>query len=502
MGRNGDWRRGGGRREKTEGPGRWPGNAEVRVPCCLESRFGTGHTAAGQACRGSGWRELVLYFFMSHARGDDDPWVGKFFKDLAREVRIRSEKAGDVVGFLDTHSLKIGTAWEAELDDALSGCACFVALCSPRYFVSEMCGKEWSVFAARQSEYDSSYGAPSGALLPVNWLPVPTVHPAAAPYQNTQRQLGQNYEKLGLLPLIRLKRFKEDYLEVLFAFAERIIEVAHGHRLPSATLRLASGSVPSAFHSGSSLRVRADPAGTGVRSALPQTAVSSTPDAAEPASDAYDAVAVPTLTRRVQFVIAVGTERELRDVRADVSFYGADHAAWAPYRPAQDEPLAVVARDVAADRRFVSEIADTEGLMDRIDAAKRENKVVVLLVDAWATRLPRLSDSLRTYDRRPTYDRPPEPTTGVMIPFSNQDLETQQHHIELTGELDKMFWQHVRWHDDVMFVSNVATPDSFNIHLKRMLEVAQNRIAVLGPVYPPTFMGTPTSRPILEGPST
>jgi FxsC-like protein len=442
-----------------------------------------------------------LYFFVSHATGDDDPYVEKFFDDLSREVRSRAPVPDDEeVSFLDSDSLDIGDPWFPRLDEALSTCACFVALCSPRYFVSEFCGKEWSVFAERQDQYERSHNSAPSALFPVIWLPVRDLNPAAASIQYRSRHLGRNYHEHGLRSLMRLRRFEDDYLSFAFGLAQRIVDTVRRHPLPPPTRRLASGAVRSAFRPGRPARITMSGRAVETGGAIGPLDEPESPPVGNLVVDSTSAAAplVPQPTRRVHFVLAAGSRNEVSSIRSSLHYYGEDPAGWAPYRPAHDDPLAVLARRVAAGRLFDSEVARVEDLMERIEHANRQNHVVILLVDAWATHLPALREVLRRYDERN------EPTTGVMIPMSTDDHETLQHSIELGMLLGAVFRRNVTRHDDFMFKQSVPTGEAFSVGLAEILEVAQNRIFVHGAVYP-HFDDDDTAvyqRPILEGPST
>jgi hypothetical protein len=113
----------------------------------------------------------LLYFFLSYARGDDDVSVQRFFHDLSAEVRAHAGlSAGEEVGFFDVHSLEVGAAWSSRLVDALSRCQSFIALVSPRYLISEPCGREWMIFAERLRRYEREVGVSPSVLLPLLWL--------------------------------------------------------------------------------------------------------------------------------------------------------------------------------------------------------------------------------------------------------------------------------------------------------------------------------------------
>lgn len=173
----------------------------------------------------------MLYFFLSYAHSRSDHLVEAFFDDLTGEVR---EHAGcdrdDEVGFLDRRNLHIGDHWPPALIRALQECRTFVALCSPRYFRSIPCGKEWDVFARRLAN-DPAPGPPAPALVPLLWLPV-DVPPHLTHLQYHDWSFGSAYREHGLRRLLRLRKHRDDYLEFVTSVAVRIVTTARSHHPP------------------------------------------------------------------------------------------------------------------------------------------------------------------------------------------------------------------------------------------------------------------------------
>jgi len=416
--------------------------------------------------------ERVLFFFLSYARGDDDIYVNKFYHDLCGEIRVRTGMGRDrEVGFLDTHSIEIGAPWSSKLIDALSRCRAFLALCSPAYFLSDACGKEWKIFADRMRLYEETTGVQPPALIPLVWFPPPRMPPVAEAIQYHTDVLGDAYNRDGLRQLIRLQRHRDAYLEFVSAVAEQVVSTAYTHTVPERRTHVEFHHVPNVF--------QADPG----LSPAPHLEGGIPMDAESGPGVQY-----------VHFVIASASRAEINPVRRSLEFYGVTAQDWAPYRPALSSSLGEYACRIAAERSFQSGVAGVEGLANRLDEARRNNQVVVLLVDVWTTRLDEHRNALVEYDQRH------EPTTAVMIPWSHDDQETQQHWSELADSLRRIFMNNLIRRDDVMFRSSVLTPDAFSADLQVVLEVAKNRIFVKGTVYrrPP---GELTSgRPILEGP--
>jgi FxsC-like protein len=423
---------------------------------------------------------VSYYFFLSYARGDDDLFVQRFFRDLSSEVRSHAGlSANEEVGFFDAHSLEVGATWSTRLVRALSQCRSFVALCSPRYFVSEPCGKEWAVFAERLREYEHQrrqQPQQPAALLPLLWLPPRHLPPVVAALQYDNGDLPEAYRRAGLRQLMRLQRHQDSYIELVSELASQIVQTADTHRLPNRTLDVHFEAVPSVFHPPSPGTIKVN---------------SSTP--AEPAGGEPP-------THYVHFVVSAPARddlatKELAPVRTSHEYYGDSPLDWAPYR--LEGPIVRYARAIAAQRSFESGVADISNLGERLAVAMRNNHIVILLVDAWSTRLPAHRQALAQCD---DYDRQaPESTIAVMVPSSADDGETQLSWRQLGDSLRAIFRNRTANGDEVMFRPSVLTHDAFNADLQVVLEVAKNRIFVRGKVFR-SVRGEPDPRPILEAP--
>lgn len=76
-------------------------------------------------------------------------WVERLFQDLCGHVMAMTNlPAGSPAGFMD-REIRSGEGWSERLGNVLANCRVFVPLFSPRYFASEMCGKEWYAFEQR-----------------------------------------------------------------------------------------------------------------------------------------------------------------------------------------------------------------------------------------------------------------------------------------------------------------------------------------------------------------
>jgi FxsC-like protein len=412
--------------------------------------------------------EVDVYFFLSYARSDDDAYVARFYRDLCSEVRVRAGlPSAQEVGFFDTESIEIGAPWSVRLVTALSTCRTFVALCSPRYFVSEPCGREWQIFSDRQSRREQRTTQPS-TILPVVWLPPRQMPAVVEELQYSAAALGEAYQREGLRQLMRLRRYRDAYVRCLSALAVQIVDVASNGPEPSTASHhvVDFSSVDSAFHDNHS---------------------------AQPASQPGSERQVDA--SRVHFVVVAPDRHKAATVRQDVSYYGETPMDWAPYRPSLPGSLVEFARRIAEDRGFDSRAVGLD-LFVR-DRGHYPAEIVVLLVDGWATQLgdfrlglARLSELLRSSGA---------PASAAMVPSSHEDSETRASWWRLSDGLRSIFLDRITAGDTVTFRWSILTHRTFDEDLQVVLEVARNLIFMRGPVH-----GQPAephrTRPILEGP--
>jgi FxsC-like protein len=386
----------------------------------------------------------LLYFFLSYARGDEDDLVRQFYNDLSVEVRVRAGLHKDAeVGFIDAR-MKAGTIWSAELADALSRCRAFVALLSPRYFLSRPCGQEWQIFTDRVARYTEEMGTDASVLKPLLWVPLPPgkMHPVAARIQFSSDLLGET----SVRQLMRLQRHQDTYREFVFDLAGQLVECAEAHPIPEGHSYPDLESAPSIFH---------------------------TPQPVRPESPAT--VVDP---HTVHFVVAALTRSRGLSVRSDRHFYGDRPRDWTPFHPAVDRPLADYASSIAESHGFAARVADLEELPQRAELATRHNQIVVLLIDPWVTEVAEAAQVLTAYNAREIRER--EPTTAVLIPRSLDDRETVEHWRRLSEECRRIFRGTCDY--DELYRSNIATYQAFEQDLPAVLEVAVNRMFASGQV--------------------
>ncbi|KKK04808.1 TIR-like protein FxsC [Micromonospora sp. HK10] len=202
--------------------------------------------SAGAAGNGSG-PEFLFFVSFAGAHEADSESVTTFFKDLCNEVRAaRGTRSDDPAGFLSIVSLGLGSDWSEEIRTALGTCQVFLALCSPGYFGSVWCGREWRAFADRLAVYRRMTGRSAPSLLPLPWRS--TRIPAhLTDIQHTDSVLPAVVFAKGLFRVMRQTRYRDDYDEFIAELAGLIVETAREHVIPASRPGTDFDKLPSAF---------------------------------------------------------------------------------------------------------------------------------------------------------------------------------------------------------------------------------------------------------------
>ncbi|MFC7549566.1 TIR-like protein FxsC [Plantactinospora sp. GCM10030261] len=407
--------------------------------------------------------EGLPYFFLSYARGDDDAYVRKFYEELCKEVRIRSgDLANPDVGFLDTRGIALGAPWSDELTRALHRSRTFLALCSPLYFNSEYCGKEWAVFADRVQRTTEKTGVRPPVMFPLVWMPRTEMHPAAQELQQTTDRLDPRYREHGLRTYMRLAKHRDRRFSFVSALAEMIVANARLYELPPPAGHPDITLVPSSF-----------------------TATLNAGRTSPPSNR--------QTTKYVHFVVAATARSDMRPHRSSLAYYGDTYRDWAPYQPELTQPLGTYATAIATRQRFGAEVAAIADLPTHLRQAKERNQLLVLLVDAWAPHLSECESVLAAHGAGDSA------TTAVIVPVSRSDDESMHNWVRLDDRCRVLLQGHLRSQDLRMFRFGVPTHDHFGEVLTEVLETAYNRLLAEG-----RSLRTPpdpfVERPILDGP--
>ena len=198
------------------------------------------------------------YFYLSSSRrdGKGNPWLKRFYIDLAGEVARTaglpfSLRESDV-GFFSDEDVEFGRGWEARQAEALNTCKSFVCLYTRSYFKSEFCGKEFQVFRSRLRAFKPAPPhEPPQLIFPVLWdnpSGMPDELPeAVSDIQIAHAEFGETYADIGLSSLMK-QRLEIEYQKFLIAFAYKIVESVESTSLPPLQTIPPPAEVASAFH--------------------------------------------------------------------------------------------------------------------------------------------------------------------------------------------------------------------------------------------------------------
>ncbi|MGW7263129.1 TIR-like protein FxsC [Streptomyces sp. NPDC054842] len=401
------------------------------------------------------------FFFLSyahtpkHGTGDADPdaWVKKLYDGLCEHIlQLTDLPTGAKVGFLD-QGMAVGTRWTDELSENLARCKVFVPLYSPRYFMSEQCGREWWAFCQRQISRRVR-GAPAreSAIIPALWVPV---EPAQMPQVASELQFnhgafGQDYAEEGFYGLTKLRYLQDAYERAVYRMAQRIVKMAKETELEEGQVYKDYESLPSAFGS---------------------------------------------LGHPPQFDISV-----LACTRSDLpqgckpDYYGDLPHDWNPYHPESAQPLGDHAADLVRAMDYKVTIGNFEYDAERMLSPGPPKVPGLLLLDRWAlhsTRGRELADRL-TEDSRPWI--------SVMLPQNKDDSVSAEKEKKLKSLTDRVLT--ARPGEDAghrSLSAGIRTLDAFGSELQTAVRRAVHYYEEHATTYPPA--GPPTRPPRLRGPS-
>ncbi|WP_328723899.1 TIR-like protein FxsC [Streptomyces sp. NBC_00247] len=404
------------------------------------------------------------YFFLSYAHTpgygggtDPDMWVERLFQDLCGHVMAMTDlPAGTPAGFMD-REIRSGEGWSERLGSVLATCRVFVPLFSPRYFASEMCGKEWYAFEQRAIHHRARSNQSAEAIVPALWVPVPPsqLPGSAERIQFNHRDFGERYVSDGLYGLIKLRLFAQEYERAVYELAKRIVTVADTVRIDTGRpvdYRLA----PSAFGSRSS--------GAGA-------------------------------PKPMRITIAAPTRHDLPPGR-DTAYYGDNPQDWNPYHPAAARPLAYVTEELVRSLNYQAVIGSFDEDTGQLEDKRAPTTPEILILDRWA---------LQDEDRRrrlAAFDAENRPWVILVVPWNRDDPQSPDAEAELTAILERTL--PVKMSQGRAFcrvaAKGVPSMEAFGQILPQVVEVAAQQYLRNATVYPPGSGGGHSERTRLTGP--
>lgn len=379
-------------------------------------------------------------------------WVERLYRDLCGHVMAMTDlPAGAPAGFMD-REIHSGEGWSGRLGEVLATCRVFVPLFSPRYFASEMCGKEWHAFEQRAIRHRASTDQPAEAIVPALWVPVPPdqLPDSAARLRFNHRDFGDRYVTDGLYGLIKLRLFAQEYERAVYELAKRIVSIAD-------TTRIAPGRpydyrlMPSAFGTGS-----AGP-------------------------------------RPMHVTVAAPTVHDLPEGR-DPAYYGSSSLDWNPYHPSTVRPLASVAEDIGRSLNYRVTVSSLDEEAPYRDGRQPPSRPEVLLVDRWALKDPARRARLAAFEAD-------QPWASVVVPWNPHDQQSRAVEEALSKQLVTTMPSVTQSLPaaERAAVRGVPSFEAFAQLLPQVVEAAAQQYLRHAASYPPAGALT-TERPRLTGP--
>ncbi|MFF4500528.1 TIR-like protein FxsC [Streptomyces sp. NPDC001401] len=401
------------------------------------------------------------YFFLSYAHtpwhdssADPDHWVHQLFRDLCDHIMaLTDHPAGQPIGFM-AREMRIGERWSDRLSEALATCQVFVPLYSPRYFVSDVCGKEWWAFSQRQEQHRLSRGAAGPAIVPALWVPVqPERLPGAAEVlSHDHERFGRDYAAEGLYALMKLRIFREEYERAVYLLAKAIVVTAQQNPIPTGQ-PLDFTDLPSAF---------------GRRSG----------------------------SRRLRIVVAAPNRQELPPGRSS-DCYGPSAVDWNPYRVSDTDASRPLAEFAAEEVRRLDYLTTIQSLGEASDGLLTERPPdgpTLVLLDRWALTDPGQRELLARVDQAA------QPWVSVIVPWNRSDPDNTSSGHELQTVLEKTLPRTLQRGRSVSRSATGGVPslEGFAAILPTVIQWATAQFIRYAPVHPPE--GPAIARPRLRGP--
>jgi WD40 repeat protein len=149
----------------------------------------------------------VYWAFASYAQPDWEGTLSKFFNDLSSELSLLGGEKPLFVRQAEGIAASLATE-----EHALKTSRILLAVLSPSYLRSEHNCREFGAFLQD----------PSRRVVPLIWVPLPGVNLKPMEIQNDVTRLPNVFYQEGLRYIMRLRRYREVYLEIVQVIAGRV----------------------------------------------------------------------------------------------------------------------------------------------------------------------------------------------------------------------------------------------------------------------------------------
>jgi FxsC-like protein len=377
--------------------------------------------------------------FVSYSRADrQDAYVQQFINDLRRDLSLALAVPPDKAVFFDTDSIQMATEWEPSIRNALSTTKVCVSLCSPNYFHNGFCGREYKVFLDRRSDYLSNNpGKECNIIFPLVWIPTEDPMPQAiSRFQYTHPTLPPTYAEEGLLYLMKLNKYADEYREFLRAFIRKIV-AAQKIALPDLANLPSLSSVDNVF-------------------SHPPPAIFADR---------------PRGPSRTYFVFCAASNHEMDASGQRADSYGDTGWDWAPY----GTRVGVLAQDLTAKLALrYDELDIAAGLVTQIHDAERNKEIVIIVLDARTMNIPRYTQAFEGYDQQYFIN------SAVLVPWHQTDIEIQQTREALLQQLNQQFPRKLLQPPLAHSWEGISNGEELRKYLEGALNIVRMNVLALG----------------------
>lgn len=402
-------------------------------------------------------RRIRPYFFLSYAHtppyeaeaAGPNAWVKKLYDSLCSHIMEMTElPQGARVGFLDQR-IEVGARWPDELSENLARCQVFVPLYSPRYFISEQCGREWWAFHQREIHRRARHAeSRESAIIPALWVPVELAQlpQIAKDLQFHHTDFGEDYAAEGFYGLIKLHYLNDQYELAVYRLAQRIVRASRSVDLAEGQIYPRYEDLPSAFGDG------ARPPGfdvTVIAHCLSDLPASRIPD-----------------------------------------YYGDTPTGWNPFHPTSGRPLVEHAADLVQSMNYQVTISDFETEADRLLTTDRPASPALLLLDRWALESPRVQKLMAQLSKQH------RPWISVMVPQNRDDVIPAERDQKLQQLVDQVLGARRVVGSGYRSPNNgIHTLEAFSVELHKAVRQAVIYHQAHADTFPPAPQGQPKDPP-------
>jgi FxsC-like protein len=411
-------------------------------------------------------------FFFSYTRGNNDAYLRLFFKDLSEEIRLRKGLPKDtVVGFFDQQEIELGATWDETIIDALQDSKVMVSIYSPGYFQSQYCGKEWEIFMQRCKLHreqriragDLNADLPP-SIKPSFWLPfsISNLHQEVQAIQYMRGDPSAIYNSEGLrYALVQISEHRAEYNQFVIQLAKDIIDTAGKYQLP---------------------RLEQLPQLREVESAWLQ----------RPPQDTPMQVSVSS-PKHIRFVFVAADPRHFGSARSADPYLERGGPDWKPFFPDQSE-IGPFVQHVVSDKElgFTSdELAFSSNLVEDIQNAWAERKIVIILVDAWSVNWG-YQQVLQDFDRQNFFN------CSVLVPWNDEDLVTKMQGQTILDNLQQTFYFRTSAKNSIFYRDSIRKPEDLRDALRDILTRIKAEIRKHAEISRP--LPRDINKPVITGP--